>query len=254
MRNLRPFLVEMYLLQNYRVTRKDISSCKTGYIIKLITTQQYNQLKDTNHILESPCKILEESVVLKAYNTTKVVIYLKRDYSESLESFEEGLKQRYNICEVTMAHWIRSRNESTKAYMITSAQSRIPTCIYIPGEAMARVNPYVSRPLICNKCFDYGHPQKNCKNEPRCTKCGEHHSVDSCGRAILECLHCGEKYRPGAQECRKQRQEEAILKLQYQQKISIAMALQKYIAESGDKKRKYAELLSYSRTRVLTRP
>ena len=84
MRNLCPFLVERYLLQSYRVTRKDITTCKTRYIIKLITTQQYNQMKDITHILESPCKMLEESAVLKAYNTTKGVIYLKRDYSESL--------------------------------------------------------------------------------------------------------------------------------------------------------------------------
>ena len=167
MRNLCPFLVEKCLLQNYRVTRKDITTCKIGYIIKLITRQQYNQMKGITPILESPCRVLEKNAVLKSYNATKGVIYLKKGCSESLEYFEEGLKQRYNIYEVTMAHWIRPRNESTKAYMITFAQSRIPTCIYIPGEAMVRVYPYVSRPLMCNKCFDYGHPQKYCKNAPR---------------------------------------------------------------------------------------
>ena len=57
------------------------------------------------------------------------------------------------------------------------------------------------------------------------------------------------------QKCRKQRQEESFLKIQHQEKISIAMVRKKYTAESGENKRTYAELLSYySRTEVLTRP
>ena len=254
MREICPFEMERYLQLNYDVNRTDITTHKNGYIVKIESKEQYDRIKPLSKLVEVPCKVLEDGEMLKAYNNTKGLVYITDFDVDNLTTLEEGLKLRYNISEVRLAHWIHPRNEKSKAFLITFNESRIPSSLYIPGEARVRVYPYLNRPLICKNCFGYGHPAKYCKNAMRCVKCGGSHQIVECKRIIPECIHCGGELRPGARECLKQKQKEEMIKIQHQEKTSMAIARQRYLADNDRHKKTYADLVKYSKTKAANVP
>ena len=138
--------------------------------MKVSSKKPYERMKPMNKLVRMPCKVVEDGTVLKAYNNTKDLIYVTNFDVDNLTTFDDGLKQLYNISEVSLAHWIRPRNEESKALLITFNESRTPSSLYIPGETRVRVYPYLDRPLLCNNCFGYGHPAKYCKNSQRCVE------------------------------------------------------------------------------------
>ena len=53
---------------------------------------------------------------------------------EDITEFENGLKSKYNVVEVTKANFIKARNEFTTPFLITFNSDSLPETIYIPGE------------------------------------------------------------------------------------------------------------------------
>ena len=72
------------------------------------------------------CKVSDNSPSLRTYNSTKGLVYITEHDIKNKESFKQGLRNRYNITEVTQALWIISKNIKSTPFLVTFALSN--TC------------------------------------------------------------------------------------------------------------------------------
>lgn len=114
---------------------------------------------------------------------------------------EKEILENLNIPSAT-----RVQSKGNNVYVLTFSSAQIPKEINI-GALTVRVNKFYPRPLLCRKCFVYGHAYGHCRNKAHCERCGALHG-GKCGE--IKCRNCGGKHIPTDQKCPVWRQEMAI--------------------------------------------
>ena len=91
---------------------------------------------------------------------------------------------------------------------------------------------------MCNNCLQYGHAKKYCRRqEATCGKCSSvGHSRDQCSSEVVKCVHFNEANRAGSSAYGKLQREEALIKIQDEEKVTIMRA--RHILENNNE---YAE-------------
>ena len=132
-------------------------------------------------MFDIPCEVTDTSSMLARYNSSNGLIYVNDYDVTNTPSFEEGLKRHYNICKVTPATWIKTKNIDSTPCLMTFAQSSLPTQIQIPGEqSLTQVYRYGPRPLFCLQCLAYAHTNNRCNNAVRFRMCGSSDKSTEC--------------------------------------------------------------------------
>ena len=106
----------------------DITSCT----IEVATSDHEtlrSRLTQLNMGEEKSC-----STTLHKYcNQSKRIIYIQ-EYDTYIAKFENELKCKYDIAEVTQADFFKGRNEHSTLLLITFNNDSVPQTLYIPGE------------------------------------------------------------------------------------------------------------------------
>ncbi|XP_025192857.1 uncharacterized protein LOC112592911 [Melanaphis sacchari] len=86
------------------------------------------------------------------------------------------------------------------------------------------VMPSIRSPVQCNRCLRFGHTQKYCRSEARCSHCGEtKHSIDSCPSTQATdpiCLHCKLPHLATDRSCREWLLQKDIKKIMATENLS----------------------------------
>lgn len=79
----------------------------------------------------------------------------------------------------------------TGTIQVTFRAQSLPTHISI-YYVRCEVEKYVPKVLQCRKCLRFGHTEKSCKGQIRCSNCAENHPDDQCDKTQSEpkCVHC----------------------------------------------------------------
>ena len=105
--------------------------------------------------------------------------------------------------------------------MITFVNDKLPEFIRIPGEAeRTKVYDYKDRPMLCKKCWKYGHTEKRCLSQVvLCGRCaGPGHQSGGCISEVAKCGSCGGARISGHASCLDRKKEQTILEIHKQQK------------------------------------
>ncbi|XP_055611614.1 uncharacterized protein LOC129758174 [Uranotaenia lowii] len=109
------------------------------------------------------------------------------------------------------------RRDQGKKFPITKVgvvfrSSQLPRIVRLYGVNI-RVEPYISKTVMCNKCLRFGHVAKHCKGRPRCINCGESHKgSDECERET-NCVHCNGKHRATEVLCPEREKQKNIKRI-----------------------------------------
>lgn len=98
------------------------------------------------------------------------------------------------------------------------------------GPLRVLTQTFVPRPILCRKCFCYGHTKEECKNKGACTNCGRDHAGRCPGQP--KCCNCGGKHLPTWGGCPVWRQELSI------RRIAVAKGISGQAARILHKKKK----------------
>ena len=224
-RDLNPFAVQNEIETKTGMRPKQITgSTKSKLTLQTKSSDQTEKCLTLTSLVGKNCKITPHY----KFNQSRGLIFLKQCEIENMEEFRNHLKDQHDVQSVERATFIKSRTGAT-AYIITFNMEATPYTIYIPGEITDTVvNQFISRPMMCKKCLEYGHTMKRCqKQTTRCKRCSEtDHEDKDCPSQNLKCYHCSESHLTGSKECTKQIQEQKILDTVEREKVTFQRARQ----------------------------
>ena len=193
--------------------------------VEVSSEKQGEYVREIKEVEGFPCEV----VVHPRYNHNRALIYVHEFDIENMNDFKNELQTRYNIVDVQPATFIKTRSPQTHVFIVTFMQEHLPYSIYIPGERQdTKVIKFKNKPLMCAKCLQYGHASKFCKRqESTCKKCSVlGHSVEQCSGEEEKCVHCGETHSAGSPICQKYLKEEALIRIQEEEKVTLMRARQ----------------------------
>lgn len=126
---------------------------------------------------------------------------------------------------------LRSNKENTPALILTFNKPVYPEVVKV-GLTRVTTKPYYPNPLLCFKCFDYGHPRKNCTNPPRCYNCSQGHEAREVCEDEPFCLNCEGGHRPSSRQCGIYKKELEVIRTKIDSNLSYAEARKR--VESGN--------------------
>lgn len=110
------------------------------------------------------------------------------------------------------------------------------------------VEPYIYPTIQCFACCRFGHTKDKCRSKPRCFKCGDNHSGDSCTveEDEVRCVNCNGTHSAKSNSCPELARQKNIKKIMSDSSISYAEASKKVPSA----KISYADILSNSPSRT----
>ena len=194
---------------------------RSSFLIEITEKDQAEKVMEITSVKQFNCTVNKYD----RFNHKKGLIYVSEFDIENVEDFKQGLQENYSVIDVEKATFIKAR-EGTTAFILTFNLEHVPHSIYIPGERQdTRVQSYISRPMMCIKCQEYGHTVKRCTGAKVCRRCAEvGHGREECQKQELKCYHCKGDHAAGSKECQRQQKETELVTIQEREKVTMRRA------------------------------
>lgn len=131
----------------------------------------------------------------------------------------------------------------SQSVVLTFDGKFLPNHVYVCYNSV-QVELYTFPTIMCYNCCHFGHTKNQCRSKPRCYKCGQDHSGDSCKTEedTATCCHCSGSHFASNKVCPEFVRQKKIKLSMAEQCISYAEAA-KLHAPIG---KSYSEVLSSS--------
>ena len=161
-RHFTPWLLKSSIRQQLGSKPKRIrAQSKDSFLVEVRNKQ--------HEIITSITELNGKAVTITEYtdNKYKGLIYIYQYNMDDFEKFKERLKEEHNICNATLASWIKPRTPFKNVVLLTFRDHNMPEYIEISGEpSKSKIYEYVTRPQICGKYLEFRHEVKYCKSRP----------------------------------------------------------------------------------------
>lgn len=154
---------------------------------------------------------------------------IKIDNSFSEEDFRDGLLTSIPV-EAFKRISVKKDGVTiqTRIVELKFLAPKIPSHISIYN-MLFNVLPSIRSPVQCNRCLRFGHTQKFCRSNPRCSHCGnDNHSIDVCPLSQAtdpKCLFCNLSHLATDRSCKEWSFQSEIKKIMATENISYREAL-----------------------------
>lgn len=91
-----------------------------------------------------------------------------------------------------------------------------------------KVEPYYYPTIQCVNCCRFGHIKSQCRSKPRCYKCAEAHTGESCESAVISCVNCSGHHFANNNTCPEFLRQKSIKMVMSQDKLSYPEAAQRF--------------------------
>lgn len=169
----------------------------------------------------------------------------------TLQELVEGIRTPSNCGEVIRARRLnmKSKKEDTVTWIpsttvvLTFTGQSLPERVFC-YETSLPVNTYQLPTIQCRNCCRFGHIRTQCRSKPRCFRCGQEHSGDSCSvtEDLSTCILCRGAHRATDVKCPEHARQKSIKIVMSQDNISYSEALLRFPYP----KRLYADVTSSS--------
>ena len=210
-----PFQIETDLANQLGGPKESIrGGDRDSFLVTVYRENQSNKMKWVEQIARNKCQVSEENFL----NTTKGLANIQNYHIEDLKSFTGGVNEQCRVKELVESKWIKPRRETTQVFMITFMNDKLPEFNRIPGEAeRIKVYEYKDQPMLCKKCWKYGHTKKRCLSQ-----------VVLCGRCVGPGHQSGGNYGgahiSGHSSCLDRKKELTMLEIHKKQEVGRALA------------------------------
>lgn len=107
----------------------------------------------------------------------------------------------------------------TRSVVLTFSGRVLPPRVFCFYSSLP-VECYLLPTIQCNNCCRFGHVKAQCRSKPRCLKCSQDHSSESCSSSLLSCLFCSGSHCANDKSCPEQQRQRNIKLIMSQENLS----------------------------------
>ena len=227
--NVNPFNVNNAILKLVGAYPISLQTFNQNSFTVSMKEEHPNLVKALTSIDNYPCKCTLHDML----NIKRGLLYIHEYDVSDLEMLRNGLQENYpEIVKLEEATFIKSRKPHTTPLIAHFKSDNLPDAIYIPGERSdTKIYPLNNRPLLCTKCWVYGHSTKKCHSPgPYCKNCSSTlHLTEKCDALLPKCKSCAGPHPNGFNvDCPAYKRELEVLQIANQKKVTIRKARQMY--------------------------
>lgn len=201
----------------------------TKYVLRVRDAGQAKKLLNMKALFDGTAVTVELHPVL---NKRRCVISCREIINET---DDELLKWMAKDGVVGVKRFTRMQDGvrvNTPTITLTINGTAVPEHIKV-GPLRIKTRIYIPDPMICYRCFEYGHSKFRCKSVARCRNCSKAHDLESeCGAAPF-CLHCQGQHGPASRTCPVYVTEKEITRLRFTKGITYQEAMKQVKAGGG---------------------
>lgn len=200
------------------------------YVLKVRNHAHFEKLQKVSKLIDGTAI---QIVPHPTQNIVKCVVTCRE--VETLN--EEELLQELEPQGVRAVHrikkFVNGSQIGTPTLIITFNGTVAPAHVYF-GLIRIKTRTYYQSPLLCYKCFDYGHPKTKCANLARCSNCSQSHEAEAekCSNAAY-CKNCEQAHSPKDKKCPVYLKEDAIIHLKTDKNCTYIEAKEIYEHENS---------------------
>lgn len=207
------------------------------YILKTRSAEQAKKLMQMTRLTDGTEVTITTHPLL---NVSRCVVSCREVINMTEEQLAAELKEQgvSKVRRITRPEGAVRIN--TPTLILTINGTVAPRYIWF-GPLRVATRAYYPKPLICYKCFSYGHGESKCKGPTTCRQCSTSHSeeIEDC---LPYCKNCRGSHSPLNRKCPQFMKEERIIKIKIDNGISFVEARKEYAKAHGEKS--YANVCS----------
>ncbi|CAH2107708.1 unnamed protein product [Euphydryas editha] len=226
--DIRPFLVHVSRLERDPSSGTTLHPIKFGQFLERMrfsgilrdgvkrvgrnkVSIEFSSGENANNFITSP-SVIEHGYAasIPKYNITRMGVVRDIPTDWSLDEIIENLKVPSGIGKIIKARRINKKNmvngspewQPTQSVILTFDGQVLPTRIYCCYTAL-KVEVYKYPTVQCFNCCRFGHTKMQCRSQPRCFKCSQNHSGDSCSVSEGDsyCIFCSGSHFSTYKKC-----------------------------------------------------
>nr|XP_029729377.1 uncharacterized protein LOC115266904 [Aedes albopictus] len=229
-KELCPFIVGksvQMLVGDIEATTTEAKGMK--YVLRVRDAVQVKKLLSMTTLFDGTAVKVELHPIL---NKRRCVIFCREVQKKSEEELLEWMSQDGIVGVKRITRMQDGKPVNTPTLILTINGTAVPDTIKV-GALRVKPRIYVPDPMICYKCFAYGHSKFRCKGAARCRNCSQVHDLDGECAAAPFCMHCQGNHGPASRSCPVYVREKEITRLRFTKGISYEEAVKQFNAGGG---------------------
>lgn len=191
---------------------------------------EFRSAADANKFLDNPVLTMcKYEASIPSYNITKMGIVRQIPVDLSMDEFVESLELPIGCGEVLKARRLNRKSIDegkiswvpTQTVVLTFHGQFLPSKIFSFHTSLP-VEIYHYPTIQCLSCCRFGHIKAQCRSKPRCYRCAQPHTGDSCSveECKATCLYCSGQHFASNKNCPEQGRQRSIKLLMSQEGVS----------------------------------
>ena len=209
---------------------KSVGRNKVGVVF--LSAEDANNFIDSSFITEN--KFL---AIIPMYHVSRMGIIKQIPVDWSMEELVSALEYPCNCGPVIKARRLNRKTVNngttvwlpTQTVVITFYGQTLPSKVFCFHTAIP-VDIYQLPTIQCLNCCRFGHVKSQCRSNPRCYRCAQPHTGDSCSisEAISTCLFCSSNHFSTNRNCPEHSRQKSIKIVMSQDNIPYTEASQRF--------------------------
>lgn len=200
------------------------------YVLRIRDAKQAEKLLKMTTLIDGTKIIVEMHPIL---NKRRCVISCR----EILNTTEDELLKELADEKVIAVKRITRKQDgkivNTPTIILTLNGTRVPEHIKV-GPLRIRTRTYIPDPMLCYRCYEYGHTRTKCKaKSDKCRNCSVAHDLEGECTAAPFCQNCKQDHSPASRQCPTYQREKEIVRLRFTKGISHQEATKQFLTGGG---------------------
>lgn len=229
--SIRPIKVGQFLAKNNvkNIVRDGIKSVGRNRV-----AIEFNSASDANNFIVNPVLFASNyRASIPTYNVTRMGIVRGVPVDLSMKDFVDSLDLPENCGKVLKARRINRKQSTegkttwtpTQTVVLTFEGQVLPKRLYCYHTSLI-VETYLLPTIQCHNCCRFGHIKIQCRSKPRCFRCAQDHTGDSCAvsESNATCLYCSGRHFATDKCCTEFSRQKSIKLVMSEENVSYSEA------------------------------
>ncbi|XP_055591311.1 uncharacterized protein LOC129743353 [Uranotaenia lowii] len=198
----------------------------TSYVIKVRDAKQAEKLLAMKKLFDDT----EVTVSYHRLNFSRCVVTCHDVIDIDEKELSEELRPQGITNVRRIQRTVSGKKVNTATLVLTLSGTVIPEFLYF-GLLRVKTRTYYDQPMLCYRCYTYGHTKNRCEKPQLCQNCSNIHEEEEC-RFPAYCLNCKGNHPANSKKCPIYEFENRVCNVAAENLVSLGEARKMVSAEN----------------------